>query len=69
MALANKIIVFLTILVLISGAFTTSLPFAFADSDDDQHDGNPAKKNRVWTGDGPPPPKLGKVGDLYIDNL
>lgn len=41
---------------------------AFAASDDDQHDGQVNKKSRVWTGDGPPLPKLGKVGDLYIDN-
>lgn len=41
---------------------------AFADSDDDQHEGKVNKKNRVWTGDGPPLPKLGKINDLYIDN-
>lgn len=41
---------------------------AFADSDDDQHEGKVNKKSRVWTGDGPPIQKLGKLGDLYIDN-
>ena len=49
-----------------SGAVTHTV--AFAESDDDQHDGKVDKKNRVWTGDGPPNPKLGKSGDLYIDN-
>ena len=49
-----------------SGAVTHTV--AFAESDDDQHDGKVDKKNRVWTGDGPPNPKLGKLGDLYIEN-
>ena len=38
---------------------------AFADDDDDD---DRKKKNKVLTGDGPPPNKLGKIGDLYIDN-
>ncbi len=46
-----------------------TMPYgAFADSDDDQHEGKVNKKNRVWTGDGPPLAKLGKTGDLYVDN-
>ncbi len=41
-----------------------SQPLAFADDDDDGNNG----KNKVLTGMGPPPDKLGKVGDLYIDS-
>jgi hypothetical protein len=61
----SALILFLTV-TLALGIIT---PYTtFADSDDDQHEGKVNKKNRVWTGDGPPLPKLGKVGDLYIDN-
>ena len=32
--------------------------------------GNPNKnKHKVLTGEGPPPPSLGKIGDLYFDNF
>lgn len=60
-----NLLIFFTFAVLVG---LISQPLAFADSDDDQHEGKVNKKNRVWTGDGPPLPKLGKVGDLYIDN-
>ena len=63
----KKLFLFLAVFSLLSSGAMSSIP-AFADSDDDQHDGKVNKKNRVWTGDGPPLPKLGKVGDLYIDN-
>ena len=36
--------------------------------DDDRHDDDKKfKKHKVFTGDGPPPKKLGKKGDLYFD--
>jgi hypothetical protein len=41
---------------------------AFAESDDDLHDGKVSKRNNVWTGDGPPVSKFGHKNDLYIDN-
>lgn len=64
--MTKTILVLLLALTLATGTLVPSL--AFADSDDDQHDGKVNKKNRVWTGDGPPLPKLGKVNDLYVDN-
>jgi len=38
------------------------------DGDDDKHDDKKFKKHKVLTGDGPPPEKLGKKGDLYFDS-
>ena len=67
--MSNQINLFLLTLIatiLLSSSYAVGS--VFADSDDDQHDGKLNKKNRVWTGDGPPNSKLGKVGDLYVDN-
>jgi len=38
------------------------------DDDDDDGDDKKFKKGKVLTGDGPPPDKLGKKGDLYFDS-
>jgi len=39
------------------------------EKDDDKHDDDKKfKKHKVLTGDGPPPKKLGKKGDLYFDS-
>ena len=38
------------------------------DDDDDDDDDKKFKKGKVLTGDGPPPDKLGKKGDLYFDS-
>lgn len=35
---------------------------------DDEEDDKDNKKHKVFTGDGPPPDKLGEIGDGYIDN-
>ena len=56
--------------ILFLSVFAATAP-AFADEDDDDDDdddNNSGKKNKVLTGDGPPPDKLGKIGDIYIDN-
>jgi len=65
--LFRKITTFVLGTILLSSVIGSNLS-AFAASDDDQHDGHPQSKNRVWTGDGPPPDKLGHKNDLYIDN-
>ena len=62
----NLFLLTLIATILLSSSYAVGS--VFADSDDDQHDGKVDKKNRVWTGDGPPNSKLGKVGDLYVDN-
>jgi len=57
-------------LMLVLGSVPLSA-FATNNNDDDDdwaHEGKLKQKHRVWTGDGPPNKKLGKVGDLYIDN-
>jgi len=42
----------------------------FCGDDHDDDDKEPSKrKNKVLTGEGPPPDKLGKIGDLYFDSL
>jgi len=38
------------------------------DEKDDEEDDKDNKKHKVFTGDGPPPDKLGEIGDGYIDN-
>jgi hypothetical protein len=47
--------------------FGSMTPYVFADEDDDDKK-TKFKKHKVYTGDGPPPPGLGQVGDLYIDS-
>jgi len=59
--------------ILLTGSLANT-PVALADEDDDDDDDENdendkrQKKNQVWTGDGPPPDRLGKIGDGYIDN-
>ena len=67
--MTKSILLTLILAVAILSSTLASVNYAFADSDDDQHEGKVNKKNRTWTGDGPPLPKLGKVGDIYINNV
>jgi len=62
----KKLFLFLAVFSLLSSGALSSIP-AFADSDDDDTKIK-FKKNKVHTGDGPPPSGLAKVGDLYIDS-
>ena len=61
--ITHQLFIFAIATILLTGTISAN-PTAFADNDDDDK----KKKNKVLTGDGPPPKKLGKTGDLYIDN-
>lgn len=61
--LNRSVLALLISLVLVFG----TISLAFADDDDEDRNAK-FKKNKVHTGDGPPPGGLGKIGDLYIDS-
>jgi len=62
--MTKTILITFLLMTIIFGSMT---PYVFAD-DDDEDKKTKFKKHKVHTGDGPPPPGLGKVGDLYIDS-
>ncbi|MEK0338432.1 MAG: PRC-barrel domain-containing protein, partial [Nitrosopumilus sp.] len=60
----KKLFLFLAVFALFSSGIVSVVP-AFAQAGNNSSNEN---SNKVLTGDGPPPKKLGKVGDLYIDS-
>lgn len=67
----KKLFLFLAVFSLLSSGMLTSPVFA-EDDDEEKLDKkilDKLKRGKVIAGMGPPPDKLGKIGDLYIDKL